>query len=242
VRGQWGKLQNSGRFLFSEEVRSMQSPGATQNRSRGSVVLSLAAHALLFALLLVASHHRYRVVQTANRDVFAGIQVAGGSHHTRLILPRAPSTVEARKPAKEAQDAKKLAAPVHHLAPVKPAGGTAADAHQTSQGSGDAANGNGSDAQNADPAFPIFSPRPPVTDRKLLPDSQREIVVDVNVNAAGDVVGASLVKSMGNALDQIVLDTVKTWRFHPATVNGNPVASQAELIFPFNPSYPITAS
>jgi len=64
--------------------------------------------------------------------------------------------------------------------------------------------------------------------------------VDVNLNAAGDVVGASLVKGMGNSLDQIVLDTVKTWRFHPATVNGTAVASQAELIFPFNPSYPIT--
>jgi protein TonB len=53
------------------------------------------------------------------------------------------------------------------------------------------------------------------------------------------VTGETLVKGMGNALDQIVLDTVKTWRFHPATVNGNPVASEAELIFPFNLSYPV---
>ena len=100
----------------------------------------------------------------------------------------------------------------------------------------------GSDAQDADPAFPVFSPKPPVTDRALLPSSQREIVVDVNLNAAGDVIGVNLVKGMGSSLDQIVLETVKTWRFHPATVNGNPVASEAELIFPFNPSYPITPS
>jgi protein TonB len=214
-----------------------------QQRSQSSVIFSLAAHALVFAVLLFVSHRSYRVVaQSGSKDVFAGIQVAGGSHATRLVLPRALQTVEARKTAKEPPEAKKPAAPLHRVPPVKSAGGTAADAHQTSQGSGNAANGNGSDAQNADPAFPIFSPRPPVNDRKLLPDSQREIVVDVNVNAAGDVVGASLVKSMGNALDQIVLETVKTWRFHPATVNGNPVASQAELIFPFNPSYPITAA
>ena len=45
---------------------------------------------------------------------------------------------------------------------------------------------------------------------------------------------------MGSALDQIVLDTVRTWKFHPATVNGNPVASEAELIFPFNAQYPVT--
>ena len=212
-----------------------------QIRSRSSVVFSVAAHGLVFALLLFVSHHTYRVVaQSGNKAVFMGIQVAGGSHATRLTLPRALMTVEARKAAKETPENKRLTAPVRRVPPVKPAGGTAADAHQTSQGSGDAANGNGSDAQNADPAFPIFSPKPPVTDRKLLPDSQREIVVDVNLNAAGDVVGANLVRSMGNALDQIVLDTVKTWRFHPATVNGTPVASQAELIFPFNPSYPIT--
>ena len=212
-------------------------------RNRSSVVLSLAAHGLAFAFLLIVGHHTYRVVaESGPKAVFAGIQVAGGSHATRLVLPRSLQTVDARKAAKEAPEQKKLAAPVHRVPPVKSEGGTAADAHQTSQGSGDAANGSGSDAQNADPAFPVFAPKPPVTDRKLLPDSQREIVVDVNVSAAGDVTGASLVKSMGNALDQIVLDTVKTWRFHPATVNGTPVASQAELIFPFNPSYPITPS
>ncbi len=219
----------------------MQSPGTPQRRSRPAVLISVAAHGALFASLLVLSARaKLHVVQPGNQKIFAGIQVAGGSHATRLTLPPALTTVEARKPAKEPPDAKKPAAPIHHVPPVKSAGGTAAAAHQTSNGSGDAAQGDGSDAQNADPAFPVFAPKPPVTDRKLLPDSQREIVVDVNVNAAGEVTAASLVKSMGNVLDQIVLDTVKTWRFHPATVNGSPVASQAELIFPFNPSYPIT--
>jgi protein TonB len=212
-------------------------------RSQSSVVLSVAAHVLVLALLLFVGHRTFRVVaQADSKAVFAGIQVAGGSHATRLVLPRSLTTVEAKKAATEPPQAKKVAAPLHPAPVKKSEGGTAADAHQTSQGSGDAANGNGSDAQNADPAFPVFAPKPPVTDRKLLPDSQREIVVDVNVNAAGDVTGVSMVKSLGNALDQIVLDTVKTWRFHPATVNGTPVASQAELIFPFNPSYPITAS
>jgi TonB family protein len=102
--------------------------------------------------------------------------------------------------------------------------------------------GNGADQSNADPAFPVFSPRPPVADRSLLPDSNREVVVDVKVSAAGDVLEATLVKGLGNNLDQIVLDTVKTWRFHPATVNGNAVATEAELIFPFNLSYPTSPS
>jgi len=102
--------------------------------------------------------------------------------------------------------------------------------------------GSGADRQSADPAFPVFSPHPPVSDRSLLPHSNQEVVVDVKVSAAGDVLEATLVKGIGNGLDQIVLDTVKSWRFHPATINGNPVATEAELVFPFNLNYPTTPS
>jgi TonB family protein len=102
--------------------------------------------------------------------------------------------------------------------------------------------GNGVDSQSADPAFPVFSPRPPVIDRSLLPTDSQQVIVDVKVSAAGDVLEATLVKGIGNALDQLVLTTVKTWRFHPATVNGSPVPTEDELIFPFDQSYPIAES
>jgi TonB family protein len=102
--------------------------------------------------------------------------------------------------------------------------------------------GSGADQQSADPAFPVFSPHPPVSDRSLLPRSNQEVVVDVKVSATGDVLEATLVKGIGNGLDQIVLDTVKSWRFHPATINGSPVATEAELVFPFNLNYPTTQS
>jgi TonB family protein len=106
----------------------------------------------------------------------------------------------------------------------------------------DAVAGNGADAESANPAFPVFSPRPPVSDRSLLPASELQVVVDVKVSAIGEVLEATLVKGIGNGLDQIVLDTVKTWRFHPATLNGNPVPTEAELIFPFNQGYPTKPS
>jgi protein TonB len=102
--------------------------------------------------------------------------------------------------------------------------------------------GNGVDEQSADPAFPVFSPRPPVTDRALLPALSQQVIVDVKVSAAGEVLEATLVRGIGNALDQIVLTTVKTWRFQPATVNGSPVPTEDELIFPFDQSYPIAES
>jgi TonB family protein len=64
----------------------------------------------------------------------------------------------------------------------------------------------------------------------------------VDVDAQGQVVSEKLVRGMGNKLDGMVLEIVKTWRFHPATVGGKAVASEAEVIFPFNASYPITSS
>jgi TonB family protein len=81
-----------------------------------------------------------------------------------------------------------------------------------------------------------------VSDRALLPAKEQKIVVDVDVDALGGVVREILVRGLGNKLDQVVLDTVKTWHFQPATKDGKPVPTEAELIFPFGPDTPITMS
>jgi TonB family protein len=124
---------------------------------------------------------------------------------------------------------------VSNIAPPTNAGHRPAAKH-------DPVAGNDVDAQSADPAFPIFSPRPPVIDRALLPARSQQVIVDVKVSASGDVLEATLVKGIGNALDQLVLSTVKTWRFHPAMLNGTAVPTEDELIFPFDQSYPIADS
>jgi outer membrane biosynthesis protein TonB len=54
----------------------------------------------------------------------------------------------------------------------------------------------------------------------------------VKVSALGEVLDEKLIHGLGNGVDQIILDTVKSWKFHPATVDGNAVASVAELVFP----------
>jgi protein TonB len=171
----------------------------------------------------------------------AAVEVAGGSRARRLPLPEAPA---ANKPAKTAhvrELARRTANPTREARQAKASGTNAPTAQPMDRGTNSVA-GNGSDAENKSPAFPIFSPHPPVRDRALLPASERQVVVDVRLNAGGEVVSENLVKGIGNALDQMVLDTVKTWRFQPATVNGQPVASEAEVIVPFNQSYPIANS
>jgi protein TonB len=110
-------------------------------------------------------------------------------------------------------------------ATASPAGSSASP----SQSSG---TGNGS--EDATPAFPVYSPSPHIADRSLLPATNENVVVDVNVSALGEVQDEKLVHGLGNSLDQTILDTVKSWKFHPATVDGNAVASVAELVFPLS--------
>jgi protein TonB len=194
------------------------------------VALSAALHVLILSVVMMVEH-RQRTVQVVEQPATkfypAMLLYAGGT--------KAPWTPAPPGRRKHPEDVKQPTTDLAINRNPAPAAGSPISAPESM------AAGNGSDKESADPAFPVFSPRPPVVDRSLLPDSNKEVVVDVKVSATGDVLEATLVKGIGNGLDQIVLDTVKTWRFHPATINGNPVATEAELIFPFNLKYPIPA-
>ena len=75
-------------------------------------------------------------------------------------------------------------------------------------------------SQDATPAFPVYSPLRHI-DRSLLPKADENVVVDVNVSALGEVLDEKLVHGLGTSVDQTILDTVRSWKFHPATVDGN---------------------
>lgn len=211
------------------------------SRSRPGVIVSVGVHAAVLSLLMVGGARvRVRTVPPAKPGYLAMLEIAGGAHRISIPSFEMPNTSKAQEKTEHVKDPQpKLMDPTRaaHKEKETP---SALPQDSTGKGTGTATAGDGADAQNATPAFPVFSPKPPVADRALLPSAEQHIVVDVNVSEAGEVTGETLVKGMGNALDQIVLDTVKTWKFHPATVNGNPVASEAELIFPFNLSYPVT--
>jgi TonB family protein len=216
---------------------------STGPKYRGRAIsLSLCFHAAFLALLLLAGANfvRHRI-QTTQPIRVARIAIAGASHPVPLPFPKSLTAARTRHPLPYSDAAAKTVLPLDQPQ-RKNSGGGSPHAPHAGDGSGAAQARNGSDAEDEHPAFPVFSPRPPVTDRSLLPPAERKIVVDVDVDALGAVVRESLVQGLGNRLDQIVLDTVKSWRFQPATINGKPVPTQAELIFPFNPSYPISDS
>ena len=217
-------------------------PTDLAKRRRSSVLLSVALHLSILALALqLGRMARTRVIEPAFRPSLALLEDAGGSHAIKIQLPPSTFAAHTRNPTQDPEASRKSIVPIEQPQRAMSGGGAPKTPH-AGDGSNQALSGNGSDAEDARPAFPTYSPRPPVTDRSLLPHSEVKIVVDVDLDALGQVVRETLVKGMGTKLDQIVLDTVKTWRFQPATVNGKPVPSEDELIFPFNPSYPITDS
>lgn len=221
------------------------SPDRMHNRRAGAWT-SLGIHTLALVLAAggsVALRRHPRTPVESMRFVAVGrIEISGASHAIPVPLPPDPAAAHTRHPAPNTTPVKK--SPLPSTPPVKPAlsGCGAPPAPHTDDGSGQALRGKGADAVDAQPAFPVYSPSPHVADRGLLPAIQQKIVVDVRVDEAGGVVGETLVQGMGTPLDQIVLDTVKTWRFHPATVNGKPVPTESELIFPFDLRYPIAAA
>jgi TonB family protein len=207
-----------------------------------AMIVSLACHAAATALLVAgATRATLKEPEPSMLCCVAALQVAGGSRAVRLPLPEAPAASHSAKHPPVQEPVTRPASPPRERQPAKASGTNAAAARPTDLGANSVA-GNGSDARNTTPAFPVFYPNPAVHDRSLLPDSERHVVVDVQLNAGGEVVSENLVKGIGNALDRMAIDIVKTWRFQPATVNGKPVASEAEVIFSFSQRYPISDS
>ena len=220
----------------------MSSEHRCTGRRISVAAVSVACHVAVIAVLLAgATRVRLKKPEPATLCCVAALQVAGGSRAVRLPLPEAP---EATHTAKHAPVAEQVLRPANPATPpverrqAEASGTDAAAAKPTDLGTNSVA-GNGSDAQNTTSAFPIFYPNPPVRDRSLLPATELHVVVDVRLNAGGEVVGENLGKGIGNALDGMAIEAVKTWKFQPATVNGKAVASEAEVTFSFSQRYPV---
>jgi hypothetical protein len=207
-----------------------------------AVIVSLGMHGAFFAcVVLFGARARVLLVHEVRPQRVADLAMAGGSHRIRIVLPTAEMSAHVKDPDAHAESSKKTIIPIPQPEQPKSGGGSTRNPHH-GDGTGKATRGNGADMLDMTPAFPVYSPHPPIHDRALLPPTAEKIVIDVDLDEAGSVVKETLVKGLGNPLDQIVLGIVKTWRFQPAKIDGKPVASQAEVIFPLDRNYPVADS
>jgi TonB family protein len=200
--------------------------------------VSLVTHGALLLLLILGGRQAWKVRPVTTR---------GGNHTTLLYWDKGMGAGLAKthtsgkmnlSPTKKASHTNPLNR--QKPQPVKQAVRNAPEVSASPAGSSTSQSqlsGSGSGTQDATPAFPTYSPNPPVRDRSLLPQSETNVVVDVNVSAQGDVLDEKLVSGLGNSIDQTILETVRSWKFHPATLDGSPVASVSELVFPMSQRY-----
>lgn len=227
-------------MIFSSEGNI---PAGIHQPRQKSLLLSLATHAAIIgvAFLLTLKYGRVRPIYHESRCCTAALYwtgnmgtttpaVASDQKKKTLLSPiPIPKTTLIENPIRLRQPrvTQRSVPAESHLAQ---SGNPSPQQQQTV--------GFGSGTEDAEPAFPTYFPHPSVTDRSLLPAVEQKIIIHVTISAQGDVTDEKLVQGLGNNLDQLVLTTVKAWRFHPATLNGNAVASVEDLVFPFNRDYP----
>jgi TonB family protein len=66
--------------------------------------------------------------------------------------------------------------------------------------------------------------------------SSGTVVLSVSIDAAGEIRGVKVVKSAGG-FDSSALEAIKGWKFKPAMLEGEPVASNVPVAFSF--SWPV---
>ena len=85
-------------------------------------------------------------------------------------------------------------------------------------------------------AVPISSPRPSYTPEAENSGIEGKVKIELKVNEQGDVEEAKVLQGLGYGLDEAAMQTVKRWRFRPATLCGKPVAASFVLFVLFSGS------
>jgi periplasmic protein TonB len=82
-------------------------------------------------------------------------------------------------------------------------------------------------------AYSVVAPNPPI-DRAALPhDVVGDVVIEVTIDSAGNVVATKIVQSIGHGIDEKIEATLRRWHYQPATLDGAPVASRTDVHFHF---------
>ena len=80
----------------------------------------------------------------------------------------------------------------------------------------------------------IYSPEPSFSDEARKAKAQGVVVLLVIVGKDGRTYGVRVGQSLGMGLDEKAIEAVGHWRFRPATLNGQPVATQIAVEVDFH--------
>ena len=182
-------------------------------------------HILLLAILI---HHHAPWV--------APIRLPGSEQGTNLLLTYSPGRAPLQSSIPDAKTAPKLAesttplptlpTPKHKLTTDSPNTNSPVSANPDSTAGADAL---GSGNINIALARYFPTPRP---DLSTLPSGTRgDVILDIVIDTTGKIADIKMTSGLGHGIDESVIATIQQWTFHPATKDGQPVASEQELHF-----------
>jgi protein TonB len=223
----------------------MFSPLPVRRRPVGPASLSVAAHVVAAAVFLFLLRlHPVQVFTLPGTDLGTRVELsylpgrapAPTPHPQTKIKPKAVSAPQITPVpvVSAATTAAVQLPPLPHLtvtesAPSPNASSPASPMPDSSSGSDSWGSGS------IQIALTTYSPSPR-PDLSVLPHGvQGDVVVDVTIDPSGKVADLAVLRTLGYGIETSVIGTLKTWTFHPATKDGNPIASVQELHFHFGP-------
>src|SRR5271165_5541317 len=198
-------------------------------RWNASVLTSLGIHCTVLLFLI----HRAAPVFVTPSDVDQGILGSSGSLSIVYLAPvgleRTNSTqeelrlspraalVSTPKPPKAQSKASKTDQPTQQNAPEQTARGGSPWGHVP---------GSPITGDEVVPALPEVFPDPPVARADLPAGVEGDVIVEVTIDAQGNVVETKLLQGIGYGIEQKVLAVLQHWHFRPAMRDGVTIASQ----------------
>lgn len=171
-----------------------------------------------------------------SRSWIAPIRLPGNEHGTNLMvtyLPgRAPvqaSTPNTKTEPKQAATNTPLPNPPTQKLKPDPA---SPNTNSPASPNPDSTTGTDSLGEgNINIALATYFPTPK-PDLSVLPHGTKgDVILDVVIDTAGKIADIKMTSGLGHGIDETVIATVQQWTFHPATRDGQPVASEQELHF-----------
>jgi TonB family protein len=80
----------------------------------------------------------------------------------------------------------------------------------------------------------VYTPEPEFSEKARRAKYQGTVILNIVVDKEGNVSRIKLVRPLGMGLDENAMEGLKTWRFKPATRNGQPVAVEMNIEVAFN--------
>jgi periplasmic protein TonB len=166
----------------------------------------------------------------------APIRLPGNEHGTNLMITYLPgrAPIQASTPDPKATPQQAAADTPLPTPPTPKLKTNTASPNTNSPASPNPDSTTGADSLgsgNINIALASYFPTPKPDLSTLPRGAKGDVILDVVIDTTGKIADIKITSGLGHGIDETIIATVQQWTFHPATRDGQPVASEQELHF-----------